>query len=54
MLNQEDYIMIKTLKKRGVYNKDIVAKLNVHPRTVSRALKQGEAPKRTRKQAGCV
>lgn len=50
MLNQEDYIMIKTLNKRGVYNKDIAAELNVHPRTVSRALKRGEAPKRTRKK----
>jgi transposase len=52
MLNQEDYIMIKTLKKRGVYNKDIAAELNVHPRTVSRALKRGAAPKRTRKKRG--
>ena len=25
MLSQEDYLMIKTLKKRGVYNKDIAA-----------------------------
>lgn len=50
MLNQEDYIVIKTLKKRGIYTKDIAAELDVHPRTVSRALKRGSAPERTRKQ----
>ena len=38
MLKQEDYIVIRTLKKRGVYTKDIAAELGVHPRTVSRAL----------------
>lgn len=52
MLNQEDYIVIKTLKKRGVYNKDIAAELGVHPRTVSRALNRGSAPKRERKKRG--
>jgi transposase len=44
MLSQEDYLMIKTLKKRGVYTKDIAAELGVHPRTVSRALRRGSAP----------
>jgi transposase len=52
MLNQEDFIMIRTLKKRGVYNKDIAAELNVHPRTVSRALQRGGAPERRRKKRG--
>lgn len=52
MLNQEDFIMIRTLKKRGVYNKDIASELGVHPRTVSRALKRGGAPERTRKRRG--
>lgn len=52
MLNQEDYIMIKTLKKRGVYTKDIAAELGVHPRTVSRALQRGGAPPRTRTRRG--
>lgn len=52
MLNQEDFMMIRTLKKRGVYNKDIAAELNVHPRTVSRALKRDGAPKQTRKKRG--
>jgi len=44
MLSQEDYIVIKTLKARGVYQSDIAAELGVHPRTVSRALKRGSAP----------
>lgn len=44
MLSQEDYIVIKTLKARGVYNTDIAAELGVHPKTVSRALKRGSAP----------
>lgn len=44
MLSQEDYIVIKTLKARGVYQTDIAAELGVHPRTVSRALKRGSAP----------
>lgn len=52
MLKQEDYMVIKTLKKRGVYNKDIAEELGVHPRTVSRALKRGSEPKRTRKKRG--
>ena len=44
MLSQEDFIVIKTLKARGVYNKDIAAELGVHPKTVGRALKRGSAP----------
>jgi transposase len=50
MLSQEDYIVIKTLKARGVYNTDIAAELGVHPKTVSRALKRGSAPKPPRAQ----
>ena len=49
MLSQEDYIVIKTLKKRGVYNKDIAEELGIHPRTVSRALQRGSEPVRNRK-----
>ena len=49
MLSQEDYIVIRTLKKRGVYHKDIAAELGVHPRTVSRALQRGGAPQRSRR-----
>jgi transposase len=50
MLSQEDYLVIKTLKQRGVYTKDIAAELGVHPRTVSRALQRGSAPPRQRKK----
>jgi IS30 family transposase len=44
MLKSEDYVMIRTLKGRGVYTKDIAAELGVYPLTVSRALKRGGAP----------
>lgn len=46
MLKKEDYAVIKALKQRGVYVKDIAAELGVHPKTVSRALKRGGAPQR--------
>lgn len=46
MLRKEDYVMIKAQKQRGVYLTDIAAELGVHPKTVSRALKRGGAPKR--------
>jgi len=52
MLRQEDYIVIKTLHDHGVYQKDIAAELGVHPKTVSRALKRGEAPQRRRRRRG--
>ena len=40
MLTQEDYWMIKELHERGMYRKDIADRLGVHPKTVSRTLKQ--------------
>lgn len=52
MLRMEDYIVIKTLSEQGVYQKDIAAKLEVHPKTVSRALKRGGAPKPPRRRRG--
>src|ERR671924_539186 len=52
MLSQEDYIVIKTLKARGVYNVDIAAELGVHPKTVSRALKRGSAPQTPKPKRG--
>ncbi len=52
MIGKEDFAVIKALHKRGVYKKDIAAELGVHPKTVSRALKRGEAPERKRKKRG--
>jgi transposase len=52
MLREEDFIVIKTLNKRGVYQKDIAAEIGVHPKTVSRALKRGSAPERKRGKRG--
>jgi len=52
MLKPEDYHVIKSLSKRGVYQKDIAKELGVHPKTVSRALKRGGAPKSQRRRRG--
>ena len=49
MLSKEDYAVIKSLYQRGVYLKDIAVELEVHPRTVKRALQRGGAPKPERK-----
>jgi transposase len=52
MLSKEDFAVIRALKKRGVYLKDIAAELGVHPKTVRRALARGSAPQPERKQRG--
>jgi len=52
MLRKEDYAVIQSLNERGVYLKDIAAELEVHPRTVTRALKRGGAPQSKRKASG--
>ena len=52
MISKEDYAVIKALNERGVYQKDIAEQLQVHPKTVSRALRNEGAPKRKRKQRG--
>jgi transposase len=52
MLSKEAFAVIKALKRRGVYLKDIAAELGVHPKTVSRALKRGKSPERERKPRG--
>lgn len=52
MLTKEDMLVIQALHKRGVYQKDIAADLGVHPKTVSRALKRGQAPARRRQRRG--
>lgn len=50
MLSKEDFAVIKALKKRGVYSKDIAVELDVHPRTVGRALKRDGPPAGKRKK----
>ena len=50
MLTQEHYWMIRELHERGLYRKDIADRLGVHPKTVTRALKQGDAPSRRRRR----
>ena len=50
MLTQEDYWMIQELHHQGVYRGDIAKCLGVHARTVSRALKRGRPPSRTRRR----
>lgn len=52
MLRKEDFAVIKSLKQRGVYQKDIALELGVHPRTVSRALKRDSPPQRVRQRSG--
>lgn len=52
MLSKEDFMVIKTLHKRGVYLKDIANELGVHPKTVSRALARGDAPAPPRRKRG--
>src|SRR5512141_2887398 len=50
MLRKEDFAVIQSLHQRGVYIKDIANELEVHPRTVKRALQRGGAPKLERKR----
>jgi transposase len=52
MIKKEDFAMIKAQNKRGAYLKDIAAELDVHPKTVSRAIARGGAPKPQRKRRG--
>ena len=46
MIGKEDFAVIQTLHQRGVYQKDIAEELQVHPKTVSRALQRRGAPAR--------
>lgn len=52
MLRKEDWAVIKALKKRGVYQKDIAVELGVHPRTVKRALEREGVPTGKRPRRG--
>jgi len=51
MLEREDWLMIRELREKGVYLRDIAAELGVHPKTVSRALARGGAPAGQRRRA---
>jgi transposase len=52
MLGQEDFMVIQALVRRGVYVCDIARQLGVHPKTVSRAIARGSAPRRTGRPRG--
>jgi transposase len=52
MIRKEDFAVIQTLHRRGVYQKDIAEELQVHPKTVSRALQRQGAPERARVKPG--
>ena len=48
MLRREDFLMIQSRVKAGVYQKDVASELGVHPKTISRALRRGSAPRGAR------
>lgn len=52
MIRKEDFAVIQSLHKRGVYQKDIAEEMQVHPKTVSRALKRSGAPERNQVPRG--
>ena len=45
MLGKEDLVTIRAPSEPCIYQKDIAMQVGVPPRTVSRALKRGRAPK---------
>lgn len=52
MIRKEDFVVMKALSRRGIYQKDIADELGVSPKTVIRALKRGSARQRERKKRG--
>ena len=52
MIGKEDFAVIQVLHQRGVYQKDIAAELNVHPKTVMRALQRQGSPAGEREKRG--
>jgi transposase len=52
MIGKEDFAVIQALHQRGAFQKDIAEELQVHPKTVSRALRRGAAPTRERRKRG--
>jgi len=51
MLRKENIAVIKSLHRRGVFLKDIAEELGVHPKTVSRVLKNERTPNSERKRS---
>jgi transposase len=51
MLKKGDWMDIRTLVEKGMYQKDIAEQLGVHPRTVRRALQRGGPPSGDRPNA---
>ena len=45
MLKKRDFMMIQDLIRTGLSQKDVALRLGVHPKTVRRALRRGNAPK---------
>jgi transposase len=54
MLGLEDFMTIQALVKRGVYLCDIAEQLEVHPKTVGRAVKRGGPPAARRGRRGSL
>ena len=52
MIKREDYMTMQAMAAQGMYQKDIAQALNVHPKTVSRALTRGGSPKGERTGRG--
>lgn len=48
MLEKGDWMDIRALVEKGMYQKDIAEQLGVHPRTVRRALQRGGMASRLR------
>ena len=54
MLRQEDHLMILLRRREGVSVKDIAEEFGVSTKTVSRTLKRGGPPPRTRRSRGSL
>jgi transposase len=52
MIKREDYMTIQVMKDQGMYQKDIAQALDMHPKTVSRALARGGPPDGVRPKRG--
>lgn len=52
MIRKEDFAVIQALHQRGIFQKDIAEQLQVHPKTVRRALQRQGAPEREQEKRG--